>query len=45
MAHPLMYDADDPVLTWCREIASSLTEAKEKVSRGWPTFFTTKAVA
>lgn len=45
MAHPLMYHAHDPVLTWFREIALSLPEAKEKVSHGRPTFFTTKIFA
>lgn len=42
MAHPLMFDPDDPLLTWFRAIALSFPEADEKISHGRPTFFTKK---
>ncbi|MGO2034949.1 MAG: MmcQ/YjbR family DNA-binding protein [Brevibacterium sp.] len=42
MAHPQMFDDDDPVLARLRALALSLPEAKEKVSHGRPTFYTTK---
>ncbi|WP_228278243.1 MmcQ/YjbR family DNA-binding protein [Brevibacterium limosum] len=45
MAHPQMFDDDDPVLERFRTIALSLPEAKEKVSHGRPTFFTKKVFA
>lgn len=45
MAHPQMFDADDPVLVWFRTVALSFPEAQEKVSHGRPAFFTTKVFA
>lgn len=45
MAHPQMFDADDPVLAWFRTVALSFPEAQEKVSHGRPAFFTTKVFA
>lgn len=42
MAHPQMFDDDDPVLARVREIALALPEAAEKISHGRPSFFTTK---
>ncbi|MGO2859997.1 MAG: MmcQ/YjbR family DNA-binding protein [Brevibacterium sp.] len=45
MAHPQMFDDDDPVLARLRALALSLPEAKEKVSHGRPTFYTTKVFA
>jgi hypothetical protein len=45
MAHPIMYDEDDPVLARVREIALSMPGAAEKVTHGWPAFFTVKVFA
>ena len=45
MAHPQMFDADDPVLAWFRAVALSFPEAQEKVSHGRPAFFTKKVFA
>lgn len=45
MAHPQMFDPDDPQLARLREIALSLPKAQEKVSRGRPAFFTKKVFA
>lgn len=45
MAHPLMFDDDDPMLRRVREIALALPGADEKVSHGHPAFFTTKVFA
>ena len=45
MAHPLMFDEDDPVLARVRAIALGLPGAAEKVSHGRPAFFTTKVFA
>lgn len=45
MAHPQMFDADDPVLAWFRTVALSFPEAQEKVSHGRPAFFTKKVFA
>jgi predicted DNA-binding protein (MmcQ/YjbR family) len=45
MAHPRMFDEDDPVLARVRELASALPEAEEKVSHGRPAFFTSKVFA
>lgn len=45
MAHPLMFDEDDPLLARLRSIALALPDAKEKVSHGRPTFYTTKVFA
>ena len=42
MAHPQMFDDDDPVLARVREIALAFPDAAEKVAHGRPTFFTTK---
>jgi hypothetical protein len=42
MAHPVMYDEDDPVLARLREIALSFLGAAEKVTHGWPAFYTVK---
>ena len=42
MAHPLMFDDDDPLLERVRAIASALPEGAEKVSHGRPAFFTQK---
>ncbi|MCH1883849.1 MmcQ/YjbR family DNA-binding protein [Agrococcus sp. ARC_14] len=45
MAHPLMFDADDPLLARLRELALAFPGAAEKVSHGRPAFFTTKVFA
>ena len=45
MAHPRMFDDDDPVLGRLREIALALPDAAEKISHGHPAFFTTKVFA
>lgn len=45
MAHPLMFDEDDPVLARVRELAMSFPGAEEKVSHGRPAFFTKKVFA
>lgn len=45
MAHPLMFDEDDPLLARLRSIALALPDAQEKVSHGRPTFSTTKVFA
>jgi len=42
MAHPVMYDGDDRVLARLREIALSFPGAGEKVTHGWPAFYTVK---
>lgn len=42
MAHPIMYDEDDPVLARLREVALALPGAAEKVTHGWPAFYTVK---
>jgi YjbR len=42
MAHPLMFDEDDPVLARLREIAFSFPGAAEKVPHGRPAFYTVK---
>ncbi|ALJ21679.1 MmcQ/YjbR family DNA-binding protein [Microbacterium sp. No. 7] len=42
MAHPVMFDDDDPVLARVRELALAFPEADEKVSHGRPAFFTQK---
>jgi len=42
VAHPIMFDDDDPVLGRVRAIALGLPDAQEKVSHGRPAFFTTK---
>ncbi|WP_193103371.1 MmcQ/YjbR family DNA-binding protein [Brachybacterium sp. FME24] len=40
MAHPRMFDDDDPLLERVRSIALALPGAQEKVSHGRPAFFT-----
>lgn len=45
MAHPQMFDDDDPMLERVRTIALSLPEAQEKISHGRPAFFTKKIFA
>ncbi|WP_144793272.1 MmcQ/YjbR family DNA-binding protein [Microbacterium paludicola] len=42
MAHPLMFDSDDPLLARVRSIALALPGAGEKSSHGRPAFFTQK---
>ena len=42
MAHPIMFDDDDPVLARVRSIALAMPEAAVKVSHGRPAFFTQK---
>lgn len=42
MAHPRMFDDDDPVLARVRRLALAFPDAAEKVSHGRPAFFTTK---
>ncbi len=45
VAHPRMFDDDDPVLARVRALALALPDAAEKVSHGRPAFFTTKVFA
>ena len=45
MAHPLMFDEADPVLSRVRSLALSFPDAAEKISHGHPAFFTTKVFA
>jgi predicted DNA-binding protein (MmcQ/YjbR family) len=45
MAHPQMFDDDDPYLARVRELALALPDADEKVSHGRPAFFTKKVFA
>lgn len=45
MAHPQLFDDDDPFLARVRGIALDLPGAAEKVSHGRPAFFTTKVFA
>lgn len=45
MAHPQMFDDDDPVLDRLSGIALDLPGAAWKVSHGRPAFFTTKVFA
>lgn len=45
MAHPKMFDDDDPVLASVRAMALALPGADEKVSHGRPAFFTRKVFA
>lgn len=40
MAHPRMFEDDDPWLTRVRSIALALPGAQEKISHGRPAFFT-----
>jgi predicted DNA-binding protein (MmcQ/YjbR family) len=45
MAHPLMFDEADPMLSRVRSLALAFPDAAEKVSHGRPAFFTTKVFA
>ncbi len=45
MAHPEMFDRNDPVLARIRKMALGFPEAAEKISHGRPTFFTRKVFA
>lgn len=45
MAHPKMFDDDDPLLARVRELALAMPDAAEKVSHGRPAFFTKKVFA
>jgi predicted DNA-binding protein (MmcQ/YjbR family) len=45
MAHPKMFDDDDPMLDRVRELALAKPSAAEKVSHGRPAFFTLKVFA
>jgi predicted DNA-binding protein (MmcQ/YjbR family) len=45
MAHPQMFDDDDPVLARVRAMAAQLPGSDEKVSHGRPAFFTRKVFA
>lgn len=45
MAHPKMFDDDDPVLQRVRGLALAFPGADVKVSHGRPAFFTTKVFA
>jgi predicted DNA-binding protein (MmcQ/YjbR family) len=45
MAHPHMFDDDDPFLERVRELAAALPGSDEKVSHGRPAFFTKKVFA
>jgi predicted DNA-binding protein (MmcQ/YjbR family) len=45
VAHPQMFDPDDPWLAHVRVIALALPGADEKVSHGRPAFFTRKVFA
>lgn len=42
MAHPQMFDDDDPLLERVRSLALALPGAQEKISHGRPAFFTVK---
>ena len=45
VAHPKMFDDDDPSLEQVRRICSEFPESDEKVSHGRPAFFTKKVFA
>lgn len=45
MGHPIMFDADDPLLERVRSLCLALPGAAEKISHGRPTFFTKKVFA
>ncbi len=45
MAHPQMFDDDDPRLAHVRRLALAIPDAAEKVSHGRPAFYTTKVFA
>ena len=45
VAHPQMFDDDDPYLERVRRLAAALPNSAEKVSHGRPAFFTKKVFA
>ncbi|MET0908163.1 MAG: MmcQ/YjbR family DNA-binding protein [Ilumatobacteraceae bacterium] len=45
MAHPQMFDDDDPFLARVRELAAELPDSAEKISHGRPAFHTVKVFA
>ncbi len=45
VAHPQMFDDDDPLLERIRRLAAGLPNTGEKVSHGRPAFFTKKVFA
>ena len=45
MAHPIMFDEADPLLSRLRALALAFPDAAEKISHGHPAFFTTKVFA
>lgn len=45
VAHPQMFDDDDPILAEVRRVALAFPTADEKVSHGRPAFFTKKIFA
>ena len=45
MAHPQMFDDDDPYLGRVRELAAALPASAEKISHGRPALYTTKVFA
>jgi predicted DNA-binding protein (MmcQ/YjbR family) len=45
VAHPLMFDDDDPFLGRLRALAGAFPDAAEKITHGHPAFFTTKVFA
>ncbi len=45
MAHPHMFDVDDPFLAKLRAITLAMPGAAEKISHGHPAFFTKKVFA
>ena len=45
MAHPKMFDDDDPVLARVRRSALAFPDAAEKISHGRPAFYTAKVFA
>ena len=45
VAHPVMFDDDDPLLGRVRGLAAALPGTAEKVSHGRPAFFTKKVFA
>ena len=42
MAHPIVYDEEDPILARLRAVALSFPGAAEKVTHGWPAFYSVK---
>lgn len=45
VAHPKMFEDDDPILAKVRELAGTFPDVDEKVSHGRPAFFTKKVFA